>query len=140
MVQTAIERDGIAIFRIMATPPMIPPNWSGLKIHNTSQDQTAQLTFLFPKRGPGSSFIRFMAVIPRVMDCRPNSSCSTILTRQLTRITQRVTKPALAPRDVVAISSPEPTTDAERMKPGPRNFSFSLNLKGDSRTAFLSNL
>ena len=35
-------------------------------------------------------------------------------------MTQSVTKPALAPRAVVAMSSPEPMMFADRMMPGPR--------------------
>ena len=71
-----------------------------------------------------------MADMPLVMDCRPNSSWSTTFTRQLTRITHRVTKPAFAPNAVVAINSPEPTTDADRIKPGPRYFNFCLKFTG----------
>ena len=39
---------------------------------------------------------------------------------QLTIMTQRVTNPALAPRAVVAMSSPEPMMLAVRMIPGPK--------------------
>ena len=47
--------------------------------------------------------------------------------------TQRQTTPALAPRSVVIINSPEPTMEAERMKPGPRKRSFPVKLPGGSR-------
>ncbi len=36
-------------------------------------------------------------------------------------ITQKAMKPARAPNVVVAMSSPDPTIDADRIKPGPRN-------------------
>jgi hypothetical protein len=48
-------------------------------------------------------------------------------TKQLTRITQKVIKPPFAPRIVVAINSPDPTIEAERINPGPKNLSFEKN-------------
>ena len=51
-------------------------------------------------------------------------------------MTQRQMNPAFAPSRVVAISSPEPTMEAERMKPGPRKRSLPVKLAGGSRTLF----
>jgi hypothetical protein len=44
------------------------------------------------------------------------------------------TNPAFAPSVVVAISSPDPTIDADRINPGPRNFIFLKKSEGGSRT------
>ena len=55
------------------------------------------------------------------------------LIRQLTKMTQKVMNPALAPKTVVAISSPEPTIDAERINPGPRNLSWENIERGGVR-------
>jgi hypothetical protein len=54
------------------------------------------------------------------------------LAKQLTIITQKATEPALAPRVVVAINSPEPTIDADRIKPGPRNLRLLAIVEGGS--------
>jgi hypothetical protein len=43
---------------------------------------------------------------------------------------QKTTNPPRAPKMVVAINSPDPTIDAERIKPGPRNFNLDLNVTG----------
>jgi hypothetical protein len=42
-------------------------------------------------------------------------------------MTQKVIKPPFAPRIVVAINSPDPTIEAERIKPGPKNLSLEKN-------------
>ena len=47
-------------------------------------------------------------------------------------ITQNAAKPAFAPSVVVAINSPEPTIDADKINPGPRNFNDELMLPGGS--------
>jgi len=60
----------------------------------------------------------------------PNSSCNATFTKQLTMITQNVMKPAFAPSAVVAMSSPEPTMAAERIKPGPRYLSLPTKVVG----------
>jgi hypothetical protein len=62
----------------------------------------------------------------------PNSSWIATFITQLTIITQNAMKPAFAPRSVVAINSPDPTMDAERMKPGPRKDNFDRNDSGGS--------
>ena len=49
---------------------------------------------------------------------------------QLTSITQNVIKPASAPKVVVAINSPAPTIDADKMKLGPKNFNFPTKVEG----------
>jgi hypothetical protein len=46
----------------------------------------------------------------------------------------------LAPRVVVAISSPDPTIEAERINPGPRNLIFLKNFSGGSRTESCVNM
>ena len=58
-------------------------------------------------------------------------------TKQLTRITQNVMNPALAPRAVVAMSSPEPTIAADRIKPGPRCRSCPKNVVGAGKISLL---
>jgi hypothetical protein len=47
-------------------------------------------------------------------------------------IIQNAMNPACAPNVVVAINSPEPTIEAERINPGPRNFNLPLNVTGGS--------
>jgi hypothetical protein len=59
---------------------------------------------------------------------------------QLSRINHNATNPALAPRVVVAISSPDPTMEADRMNPGPRNLIFSEIFSGGSRTESFVNM
>ena len=60
------------------------------------------------------------------------------LTRQLTRITHIATKPAFAPSWVVAISSPDPTIEADNIKPGPRCFTVFPSVLGGSMIFDLS--
>ncbi|NCX97370.1 MAG: hypothetical protein EBX35_01960 [Planctomycetia bacterium] len=48
------------------------------------------------------------------------------------RISQRRAKPAVAPTDVVAISSPEPTMELARIMPGPRWASAAASDRGGS--------
>ena len=45
---------------------------------------------------------------------------------------QNATKPAFAPNVVVAISSPDPTIEAERINPGPKNFNLPAKEVGGS--------
>jgi hypothetical protein len=45
-------------------------------------------------------------------------------------ITQKAMNPAFAPNMVVAINSPEPTIEADKIKPGPRNFNLLLKEVG----------
>jgi hypothetical protein len=92
--------------------------------------QTAQLPFL--KEGPGSFEKENIKVLPLMIAFLPNSSWIATFTKQLTRITQKVINPPFAPRMVVAINSPEPTIDAESIKPGPKNFSLEKNDWGGS--------
>ncbi len=130
MIATQINK-GIAgneILRIMATPPSIPPTCKILMTINKKNNQT--IHFAFPIFGPGSLLKDCIAVSPVIIVCRPNSNCTATLTRQLTSITQKVINPACAPRVVVAMSSPDPTMEADRTNPGPRNFNFSRNLVG----------
>lgn len=47
-------------------------------------------------------------------------------------ITQKAINPALAPSIVVAINSPEPTIEADKINPGPRNFNFCVKVVGGS--------
>jgi hypothetical protein len=51
-------------------------------------------------------------------------------------MTQEATNPAFAPSVVVAMSSPEPTMEADRINPGPRNVSLCRNEPGGSFTVF----
>jgi hypothetical protein len=51
-------------------------------------------------------------------------------------ITQNATNPAFAPNMVVAINSPEPTIEADKIKPGPRNFNLLLKETGGSLIVF----
>src|SRR6185295_16998236 len=66
------------------------------------------------------------------MACFPNSSCTATLARQLIMIIHKAANPALAPSTVVAINSPEPTIEAERINPGPRNLNLSISRTGGS--------
>jgi hypothetical protein len=62
-----------------------------------------------------------MIELSETMAFFPNSSCIPTFMIQLTSITQKVIKPAFAPSTVVAINSPEPTIEADRINPGPKN-------------------
>ena len=53
-------------------------------------------------------------------------------------ITQNAINPAFAPNMVVAINSPEPTIEADKIKPGPRNFNLLLKETGGSLIVFFS--
>ncbi len=86
----------------------------------------------FPNRGPGKALNACMAVSPVRMVCLPNSSCTATFTIQLTMMTQKVINPARAPRVVVAINSPLPTIDADKIKLGPRNRSCPRKAVGGS--------
>src|ERR1043166_683249 len=55
--------------------------------------------------------------------------------KQLSRITQSARYPPRAPSVVVAINSPEPTIDAQRMMPGPIRFIIAPNVRGGSATS-----
>ena len=57
------------------------------------------------------------------------------LMKQLNRITHRATKPACAPKVVVAISSPEPTIDAQRIMPGPMRRRIARKVDGGVSTS-----
>src|SRR5688500_19202331 len=85
---------------------------------------------------PGNLLKPCIAVSPCNMACLPNSSCTATFTRQLAMMIQNAIKPALAPRVVVAINSPEPTMEAESMKPGPRNGSRPQNEVGGALIVF----
>ena len=114
----------------MAAPPSIPPTCKILMSVSKNAVPTAQLPF--PKRTPRNLLNPSMGVMPVRMACLPNSNWIATLTRQLTRMTQKVMKPPFAPSTVVAMSSPEPTMEAERMKPGPRKRSLPLREMGGS--------
>jgi hypothetical protein len=86
----------------------------------------------FPDRGPGNSLNDRIAVWPVNMALFPNSNCTATFTRQLTMMIQKAIKPAFAPKVVVAINSPDPTMEAERINPGPRNFNFLKKETGGS--------
>src|SRR5688572_22950295 len=58
-----------------------------------------------------------------------------VLQTQATRMNHSPTKPTFAPKEVVRISSPEPTMLPIRMKLGPRNLSVPRKVVGGSRTA-----
>jgi hypothetical protein len=47
-------------------------------------------------------------------------------------MTQNVINPPFAPSTVVAINSPEPTMEADKIKPGPRKLSLPLRDMGGS--------
>jgi hypothetical protein len=49
---------------------------------------------------------------------------------------QNAMNPAFAPNTVVAISSPDPTIEAERIKPGPRNLILFKKVLGGSLMVF----
>ena len=63
---------------------------------------------------------------PVMIACFPNSSCTATFARQLITMIHKAAKPALAPSTVVAINSPDPTIEAERINPGPRNESLTI--------------
>ena len=99
------------------TPPTMPPTCIILAIINSNHTQIDQ--FACPRRGPGSVLSDAMVDSPVPIACLPNSSCTTTLTKQLKMMNHIRMKPARAPTIVVAINSPEPTMEAERIKPGP---------------------
>lgn len=115
---------GKSIFRAIAAPPIIPPSWTILKRVNKKVVQTAQFF------GPDKVENEAINGLPVIMAFFPNSSWIATFTKQLTRITQNVINPPSAPSTVVAINSPEPTIEAERINPGPRNLSFSKSEVG----------
>src|SRR5688572_458010 len=118
------------IFNTTAEPPIIPPNCTILRVVNIPTVQTAHPAL--PKRMPGNLLNRFITVSPVSIACFPNSNCTATFIRQLTMITQKAIKPAFAPNMVVAINSPEPTIEADKIKPGPRNFNLLLKETGGS--------
>jgi len=113
------------------TAPMIPPSCRVLVSIRTSQSQIDQLAD--PSLGPGNEFSASMVVSPEEMACLPNSSWTTTLMTQLKMMNHRRVNPALAPMRVVAINSPEPTIDAERIKPGPKWRRLAVNVSGGAR-------
>ena len=117
-IQIQVGTPGKTMCKTIAEPLSTPPTCSGLMSIMTSQSQIDQ--FPLPIFGPGNWFSASKVVSPEWIACFPNSSCTKTFTRQLTMMTQRATNPAFAPSVVVAMSSPDPTIEAERMKPGPR--------------------
>ncbi len=97
------------MFMMSPTPPMIPPTWRGLINIMSNQSQVAQLPY--PELRTGQLVERLESRLPEWIACFPNSSWTNTFTRQLTMITQSATKPASAPRAVVAINSPDPTIE-----------------------------
>src|SRR6478736_6169167 len=81
---------------------------------------------------PGSLLNACIAVSPVRMACFPNSNCTATLARQEMMMIQSAAKPAFAPNTVVAINSPDPTMEAERIKPGPRNARLRMKVEGGS--------
>ena len=108
---------------------MIPPNWMNFAINMINHAHTAH-----PMRslGPGIVFQKASIGFPVVMDILAISSWRMIFKAQLKMMVHRVTKPAWAPRAVVAINSPEPTMEAVTMIPGPMYFSLPMNVVGGS--------
>ena len=72
------------------------------------------------------------AGVPVAIVQRASSIWTATLTTQLKMTIQRMTKPTWAPSVVVAISSPEPTIDALKIRPGPRYFRLSSQPFGGS--------
>ena len=134
--QVVIEIFGNNIFRTIAVLPSIPPSCTILSTINKNINQ--MLHFAFPNLGPGSLLKACIAVSPDMMVCFPNSSWTATFTKQLTMMIQNAANPALAPSVVVAISSPDPTMEADKIKPGPRNLSFWPNDVGGSLILWLS--
>jgi hypothetical protein len=66
------------------------------------------------------------------MDQRPNSICTHTLMKVEASTSHSSMKPALAPSVVAVSSSPEPTTAAEVIMPGPRNLNLSRQRVGGS--------
>ena len=128
--QISIGICGNSMLIAIAEPPSIPPT---CKIFNRVSIKVAQIAqFPFLKVGPGSFAKENINVFPVLIVFLPNSSCIATFTKQLTRITQKVINPPFAPRIVVAINSPDPTIEAERIKPGPKNLSLEKNDRGGS--------
>src|SRR5687768_16209969 len=123
------------IFNTIAAPPIIPPNCTILRVVNMPTVQTAHPAL--PKRVPGNLLNKLITVSPVSIACLPNSNCTATFIRQLTMITQKAINPALAPNMVVAINSPEPTIEADKIKPGPRNFNFCVKETGGSLIVLL---
>jgi hypothetical protein len=63
---------------------------------------------------------------------RANSTWTATFTSVLKITIQSSAKPAWAPSVVVAISSPEPTMEALRIRPGPRCFRLCFQPTGGS--------
>src|SRR3954463_3144241 len=72
-----------------------------------------------PNLGPGRVSSAPSEVLPCVIAYRPISTWTNTLITHEIRISQSSTNPCLAPSAVVLISSPVPTIDAARIKPGP---------------------
>ena len=130
MVQLKMGIPGNNISNTIAVPPTIPPSWMILKkvrMNTTHKDQEP-----FPILLPGRRLNDFMVVSPVQIACFPYCNCTATLIRQLKIMIQKAAKPALAPNMVVAINSPDPTMEADKIKPGPKNFKRSINLWGGS--------
>ena len=126
------EKNGNNMVRMIAVPPNIPPTCTIFNNVSANIDQSAHpLLLIF---GPGNLLKECITVSPEIIACLPNCNCMVTLTRQLISIIQNITKPALAPREVVAMSSPDPTTAADKMKPGPRCLKIPKKFSGGSFT------
>ena len=112
------------MLKAMAAPPIIPPSCTILNRVNKKVLQTAQFF------GPDNDENEVIKGFPVTMAFLPNSNWIATFIRQLTRMTQKVINPPSAPRTVVAINSPDPTIEAERINPGPKNLSFSKKEAG----------
>ena len=108
----------------------MPPTCIILAAISNSHVQIDQ--FALPSRGPGNVFSDAIVDSPELIACLPNSSCTATLTRQLKMMNHIRMKPALAPTMVVAMSSPDPTIDAERINPGPMKGRAPKNVFGGS--------
>ena len=110
------EASGNAMWAAWPTVPSIAAIWAWVASIMNSQSQQSHDV---PSRGPGKVSNAASVVRPWVIAYRPSSTWTKTLIRQLRRISQRRLNPALAPRLVVLISSPVPTIDAARIRPGP---------------------
>ena len=74
-----------------------------------------------------------MPGLPVEIDQRASSICTATFTKVDTKTSQRSIMPTSAPSVVAVISSPEPTTAAEVIMPGPRNLRLGPQPFGGSR-------
>ena len=107
---------GKAMCAACPTVPSIAAIWACVARVMMSQSQQSQDV---PSPRPGKVSNAASVVLPCVIAYRPISTWTNTLMTQLSRISQSRLYPALAPRLVVLISSPVPTIEAARIRPGP---------------------